>query len=228
MEQMNALSRFKEFILTGDHPCLMSQAVTKRNEVELQTYGEFTGRETITTLLKDLDTFINSDAKANNYRSFVAVFDQPETMSEQQFEDRLWKLLQKLHEADPKSWDPKVSSDPASGNFSFSLLGRAFYVVGLHPGSSRKARRFFRPALVFNLHEQFTRLRETGKYEQVRDKIRMRDQQFQGSVNPMLEDFGETSEARQYSGRAVDQAWKCPFHAMHGKQNDSSGVTPKA
>jgi FPC/CPF motif-containing protein YcgG len=32
----------------------------------------------------------------------------------------------------------------------------------------------------------------------------------------MLEDFGENSEARQYSGRKVGEEWKCPF--LHGKK----------
>ena len=34
---------------------------------------------------------------------------------------------------------------------------------------------------------------------------------FIGSLNPMLAQHGEASEARQYSGRQVDDGWKCPF-----------------
>jgi FPC/CPF motif-containing protein YcgG len=37
---------------------------------------------------------------------------------------------------------------------------------------------------------------------------------FQGSINPMLKNFGEGSEASQYSGRAVSDTWACPFHAQ--------------
>jgi hypothetical protein len=32
-----------------------------------------------------------------------------------------------------------------------------------------------------------------------------------GSVNPMLARHGETSEARQYSGRVVEADWRCPL-----------------
>jgi hypothetical protein len=39
---------------------------------------------------------------------------------------------------------------------------------------------------------------------------------LQGSINPNLSDFGVHSEARQYSGRAVEDAWKCPFR--HGSE----------
>jgi FPC/CPF motif-containing protein YcgG len=48
----------------------------------------------------------------------------------------------------------------------------------------------------------------------MRETIRARDMKLQGTLNPNLSDFGKQSEARQYSGRAVEQNWKCPFHAM--------------
>ena len=35
----------------------------------------------------------------------------------------------------------------------------------------------------------------------------------EGDVNPMLTDFGDRSEAAQYSGRHVDGGWRCPFQA---------------
>ena len=39
----------------------------------------------------------------------------------------------------------------------------------------------------------------------------VRDEALTGSRNPMLARHGEASEARQYSGRAVDEDWRCPF-----------------
>jgi len=110
-------------------------------------------------------------------------------------------------------WDPRVSNDPTSAGFSFSVGGRGYYVVGLHPRASRTARRFIRPVLVFNLHDQFERLRSDGKYLTIRDTIIKRDTQLEGTPNPMLQAFGNSSEAAQYSGREVDDQWTCPFHA---------------
>lgn len=123
----------------------------------------------------------------------------------------MWDQLKFLHEADDQPWDRHVSSDPQDDRFSFSLAGRAFYVVGLHPNSSRTARQAPFTALAFNLHWQFEKLREMGAYQRVRDTIRRRDVKLQGSINPMLEDFGSSSEARQYSGRRAGADWKCPF-----------------
>jgi FPC/CPF motif-containing protein YcgG len=110
------------------------------------------------------------------------------------------------------SWDARVSADPAHPEFSFSIGGRGFFVVGLNPRASRLARALSQPTLVFNLHEQFDELRARGEFETMKRIIRARDMAYQGSINPVLKDFGQSSEARQYSGRAVPDDWICPFH----------------
>ena len=122
--------------------------------------------------------------------------------------------VQSLHDKDVwrgQDYDPRVSPDPGNPHFSLSFGGEAFFIVGLHPHASRPARRFERPTLVFNLHDQFERLREAGKYEGLREKILVRDDRLAGSRNPMLARHGDVSEARQYSGRVVDEDWVPPF-----------------
>lgn len=146
--------------------------------------------------------------------SLAVIFRAPQDLTETAFEDALWSRLQGLHDMDVEEgvpWDDAVASDPELPQFSMSVGGRAFFVVGLHPEASRLARRFAYPVLVFNPHAQFERLRRDGKYQRMQSVIRRRDEALQGAVNPMVEDFGHTSEARQYSGRAVDEAWRCPF-----------------
>ena len=87
--------------------------------------------------------------------------------------------------------------------------------MGLHPRASRPARRFERPVLVFNLHDQFEQLREQRRYERMRAKIIDRDVALAGSPNPMLARHGTISEARQYSGRNVwEPDWACPFNPV--------------
>ena len=76
--------------------------------------------------------------------------------------------------------------------------------------------------MVFNLHAQFEMLREQGRYEKLRRSILDRDFQLTGSANPMLARHGETSEARQYSGRVVDNDWQCPFEPAHRDDPDAS------
>lgn len=147
-------------------------------------------------------------------RSLAVVFEGPRGLTEEEFEAAMWKRLQSL--ADKDQWrgqplDGRVSADPADPHFSLSFGGEAFFAIGLHPNASRPARRFPRPTLVFNLHDQFERLRAEGRYEKMRERIVARDVELAGTANPMLARHGEASEARQYSGRAVGDDWQCPF-----------------
>ncbi len=154
------------------------------------------------------------------FRSFAVVFEGPDDLDEPAFEAALWARLQSLSDKDAwrgQSYDPRVSPDPDDPHFSLSFGGEGFFVVGLHPHASRPARRFARPTLVFNLHDQFTQLRADGRYETMREAIMTRDETLAGSRNPMLARHGEVSEASQYSGRVVDDAWRCPFHYAGGK-----------
>lgn len=153
-------------------------------------------------------------ADGSGLRSLAVVFAQPLDLDEQAFEALMWERIQSFADKDHwlgQPYDHRVSADPDDPHFSLSFGGEAFFVVGLHPNASRPARRFPRPTLVFNVHAQFEALREEGKYERMREKILDRDVALAGSLNPMLARHGETSEARQYSGRAVGESWSCPF-----------------
>lgn len=152
---------------------------------------------------------------AGLFRSFAVVFEGPDDLTESAFERALWTRIQSLSDKDVwrgQDYDTRVSADPDDPHFSLSFGGEAFFVVGLHPHASRPARRFARPTMVFNLHDQFETLRAQGRYETMREKIMVRDEAVAGSRNPMLARHGTSSEARQYSGRVVDDAWRCPFH----------------
>lgn len=147
-------------------------------------------------------------------RSLAAIFEGPADLDEERFEAAMWARLQSLADKDDwrgQPYDGSVSSDPDDPHFSLSFGGAAFFVIGLHPNASRPARRVPRPTLVFNLHDQFERLRSEGRYERMREAIVARDVALAGNVNPMLARFGEVSEARQYSGRVVGEDWRCPF-----------------
>ena len=210
-------SKFENFILGKDHPCLMAQTVFSMDKVDFHEYDNLGSRETAKAILADLKQYIAAyDFESNDFLTFLVGFKGKQHYTEEEFEQVLWQQLQYLHEEDDAAWDKEVSPDPQNKNFSFSLGGRAFYIVGMHPNSSRKARQAPYPAIAFNLHWQFEKLREMNTYHTVRNKIRERDIELQGDINPMLEDFGERSEARQYSGRKVGEDWKCPF--LHGKK----------
>lgn len=204
---------FINFIVKQKHPCVMANTVFALNKFHLKIYDSLASKDNIPSILKDIETYLDQyDFDSNDFESLLFCFKDDHFQTEEAFEQQLWRFLQRLHNADDKTWDPRVSADPNSPHFSFSLKERAFYIVGLHPESSRMARRAPYCTVVFNLHWQFEKLREMGTYQTVKKRIRRRDKKLQGTINPVLRDFGNDTEVKQYSGRAVDTNWKCPFH----------------
>lgn len=203
----------RAFVLHPNFPCLGAKAALHSDDYRLGAYGELGNSEVIVGLANDLYAFVDEQRRMQSgFSTFVAGFPELARNDEGTFESALWKTLQQLHDFDEESqWDPTASSDPDDSSFSFSFAGRAFFVVGMHPGSSRFARRFPVPLLVFNAKAQFDALREDGRFDRMQSKIRDRDARLQGSINPNLAAFGESSEARQYSGREVEPEWRCPF-----------------
>jgi FPC/CPF motif-containing protein YcgG len=209
---------FRAFVGDDGFPCLAGKGAVNRGDHTMGIYPSLGSAESARLLASDLHHFVDGlPADGAGLRAFAAVFLDEAPMDELAFERRLWLQLQSLHEADAYAdWDPTASSDGDDARFSFSFGGRALFVVGLHAGSSRLSRRFGWPTLMFNPRAQFDRLKAEGRFERLRNRVRERDVALQGSMNPNLADFGHASEARQYSGRAVEAAWRCPFHRKEG------------
>lgn len=206
---------FRARISAPDFPCVGAKSALARGSLKIVPARDLTSAWNDVVIHRELLAWSKEyQQEPDGLRSLAVVFEGPLDLSEAEFEDAMWERIQSF--ADKDAWlgqpyDASVSPDPEDPHFSLSFGGSAFFVVGLHPGASRPARRFARPSLVFNLHEQFERLREDGKYERMRERILERDVAIAGSINPMLARHGEASEARQYSGRAVDADWGCPF-----------------
>lgn len=206
-------AEFRAFIAGPAFPCVGAKSAANRARLDIVVCDELDSHLSAQTLCARLAQF--STAYPNPGEdpvSLVAVFKAP-AGSEDDFHDRLWRQLQRVHDLDANAhpWAPGVSADPAANDFSFSVASRAFFVVGLHPQASRLARRAPRPTLVFNFHEQFEAMKASGRYAKLQAAIRQRDIDLQGDINPVLAQFGEASEARQYSGK---NGGGCPFHAQ--------------
>lgn len=220
----DATAAFLLHVEDPDFPCVGSKAALAQDAIDTMELGPLGSRSNDALLLDGLAAFsrhlADQPAESIVVHSFVAIFDGPGDTSETRFEALLWSQLQRLHLLDVRrghAWAEGVSRDPDSSQFSLSLSGHPFFIIGLHPGASRVARRFAWPAMVFNSHVQFDRLRADGRYAKMQKATRARDQVLQGSLNPNLADFGAAPETRQYSGREVEAGWRCPFHAAQAQ-----------
>jgi uncharacterized protein len=218
--EANLQKEFRSFIKASDFPCVGAKAALARGALKITIADDIRSAWNDLPIHEELLEWTREYRRApTGLRSLAVVFKNPVDLSEAEFERFVWERLQSL--ADKDAWrgqpyDPVVSSDPTDPHFSLSFGGDAFFVVGLHPKASRPARRFAHPSVVFNLHEQFERLRAEGRYERFREQIIARDIALAGTPNPMLKRYGEASAAAQYSGRAVPDGWECPFRDVRG------------
>ncbi len=206
---------FLSMIRDSAFPCVGAKSAAARGTLEIVHARDITSAWNDLEIHRALlDWSFRYRDDPEGLRSLAVIFDSPRNLDEHGFEEAMWDRLQSL--ADKDVWagqqpDQRVSSDPDDPHFSLSFGGQAYFVVGLHPTASRPARRYGRPTMVFNLHDQFERLRAEGRYEKMRETIIKRDVELAGTINPMLERHGELSAARQFSGRAVNDDWQCPF-----------------
>jgi FPC/CPF motif-containing protein YcgG len=203
-----------EFIQSDDFPCVGAKAALVQGNIEFRIYGSLDSAECETSLHLDLQEYVTQlNVDDPRVQSFAAIFLNSPNQTEAQFEVSLWSRLKGLSDMNADldyEWSPNTSPDPENPHFSMSLAGHPFFIVGMQPGASRLARRSPFTMLVFNSNLQFNALKADGRYAKLQKVIRERDAALQGSINPNLADFGESSEARQYSGRPVGPEWRCP------------------
>lgn len=215
LEKQRLKQAFEAFITEKSFPCVGAKSALSRGTLRIEVAWSIESAWDDVRLHSELLSWVESYRDDPTlFRSLAIVFADESALDETRFERALWERLQSL--ADKDAWlglpyDERVEQDPDDPHFSLSFGGEAFFAVGLHPAASRPARRFERPVIVFNLHDQFEQLRQEGRYEKIRATIIERDVQLAGSPNPMLSRHGEASEAAQYSGREVEDDWKCPF-----------------
>jgi FPC/CPF motif-containing protein YcgG len=214
-EAIHVHDQFVAMLNGPDWPCVMGRQSIGEGQYFFSMLDEL-GDPRCAAATRDALVRFNeqfpSTGQTTKFASFVAVHRSPICPTEEAFEGLLWRHLQLIHDNDNSPWNPEVSADPADPKFSFSVGSRAFYVIGMHSASSRYSRRFPYPALIFNPHDQFEALRAASVFDRIKSAIRTRDRNLQGHENPMLADHGTISEARQYSGRQVENEWRCPFH----------------
>lgn len=213
-ESDGVVEEFKEWIRGSDFSCLGARVALRRRVLETVLVGHMDEPAAVREVHVALESFVGRVLRAGqDFASLVVLFNGPLIKSEAHFEQLLWEHMAALRDVDRErhQWAPGVGSDPESPDFAFSVVEHPFFVVGMHPLASRRSRRSSRPAVAFNSHLQFDRLKANGTYFGLQRRIRAREIALQGSVNPSLADFGTTSEARQYAGRDVGESWRCPF-----------------
>jgi hypothetical protein len=206
-------------IESKEFPCVGAKAAFKQNSYRFGFYNEMAGTDALKGLSHDLSAFAKEQKDMKGaFTTFAAVFDDSFFQDAYDFDEKVWQLLKTLHQIDKAEYDPIASANPKDANFAFSFAGTAYFVAALSPVSPRLSRRFVAPCLVFNAHYQFEHMKAQGKFEKLRDIIRANDAALEGGqANRIAADFGETSEAVQYTGISATPPTSCPFHSFGKK-----------
>lgn len=214
IDKQSIINEYLSFLDAKEFPCIAAKAALSKQQVKCLVVGNMACPKDDEEILHFLYDFVAGYRNSEDfYHSAVVIFSGPTMYNEEMFDALLWQRLQAFQNLDAEKYgyDNRVASEPDSANFSFSIKEEAFYIIGLHSASSRQARQFKYPALVFNPHDQFEILKTTSKYDNMKNAVRKRDVALSGSVNPMLKDFGTASEVFQYSGKQYDESWQCPL-----------------
>jgi FPC/CPF motif-containing protein YcgG len=226
-DENEIVKEYLAFIKNEEFPCIAAKAALAKQQIKCFVAGHMACPKDDQAILEFLYDFVNEYRKTKTlYHSATIIFESPVDVDEKTFDQLLWMRLQAISNLDAKnfSYDKRVTSDPQSPNFSFSIMEEAFFIIGLNPGSNRLTRQFKYPTLTFNAHAQFEQLRELNKFDKMQEVVRKRDLAYSGSVNPMLENYGVASEVYQYSGLKYDEQWKCPLNIQHDKPKRNSAA----
>lgn len=217
----------QNLVMQPNYPCVGAVSSFLKQDYMTCEYPAFGSGESAPKLYQNLLDFKERQLENKTpFFSFWAVYKNSDVISEVDFEKKLWDELSAVHAYEVQKstnenrelrWDPQFSSDPNDKKFCFCVDGYAYFVVGMHPQSSRKARQFPYPVIIFNLYAQFEDLFKKNTFDAMVKLNRDREIKFQGHVNPMVEKYGQEWESIQFSGRENGPEWKCPFQRFMKK-----------
>lgn len=171
---------FHQVVSDPDFPCYFGTIAEKNKEI-LYTYLDDDNLETLPEKLK---LFIEYDRSEPN-RHALALFVKPED-TERHFEfykERLWDILQYLHEHDPSPWPENQPKDPQEPFWNFCFHNEPLFLFANSPAFKNRRSRNLGNSLVIMIQstEVFNGIEPgTPTGTQVRSKIRERIIKFDG------------------------------------------------
>ncbi|KTD64301.1 guanitoxin biosynthesis heme-dependent pre-guanitoxin N-hydroxylase GntA [Legionella spiritensis] len=204
---------FRDKVLSGKFPCIGAKASITKGKYQFVLLDQMATEKSTVLLYQSLKAFAGMRTTIDKrFASFIACFTKKGFLTAEKFEILLWNQLKMLHDIDESDWDREVSSDINNPCFSYSIAGQAYFVIGMCPDHPRECRKFPYPILIFNSHHQFKYLKKIDLFYKIQKAVRLKEMEYNGSINPNLINVGEHSEALQYSGLKAEAGWKCPVH----------------
>jgi FPC/CPF motif-containing protein YcgG len=158
---------------------------SERNGDALYTFVESTTHpDALFALRENLLEYLDTFEEFSERCSLVTFFKPPEKeLSEREYHERLWHILQFLHIHDPEPWPEDIPTDPDSEFWEFSFAGESMFPTCRAPFYDQRMSRYcplgleitFQPRTLF---EGITADTEAG--QQAREVIQQRIENYDG------------------------------------------------
>lgn len=209
---------FHNIVTNPTFPCYFGMKAENKGELR---YAYMTHNDW-SSLPKAVESFLELFKNPPHIRHGLFVFVEPEKEERDipYYRDYFWRILQYLHEHDPKLWPEDKPKNPEHFLWDFHFAGEPFFIFGNCPAYKQRKTRDLGNSLVLGFQPRmiFEGLEGTEKggimsREKVRERVEKWDQL---PKHPDISHYGDTNhnEWKQYFiGDDIEPiAGKCPFH----------------
>lgn len=214
--KIEAYEQYKAKVRTPEYPCFFGQGAEIRGEM-LYCFSSKAGHN---DLVVNLTSFVNLLATSAYERSSLAAFFEPDPAisDHASFVTQFWKVLQALHEHDPR---PMIGNHPDDPLWEFSFDRCEMFVVGGSPTYRHRGSRNLGPGmvLVFQPRSLFIDPATSQPIAaSVRQRLHKRMLAYDGMpVHPDIGFYGQPTnrEWKQYALPDDNEPLTggCPFHS---------------
>jgi len=153
-------------------PCYFGVESVKNGDPLYTAVPSMTDKDALLDLGRVLGEYLDTWRDHSDYASLVAFFKPPEAeLSEADYHEQLWHILQFLHIHDPEPWPEEIPTAPDDPYWEFSFAGEPIVPTCLAPFYEDRKSRFcpigleitFQPRALFE-HHDVTGDTDTGQH----------------------------------------------------------------
>jgi len=185
-------------------PCIYAIRAQRHNTLRFVFLDDSESDASIAAFGEALSEYVKVCRSLTPHTAFLAFFGPDrEAMTLEEHHSEFWRVLQRLHELDPRPWPEQIPIDPAEPLWEFCFDGEPMFVLGSGPVHvTRRSRYSPVRAISFQPRFMFDELIATPVLlSRARKIIRDRVLEMDGlPVHPMIQMYHEDGnrEWRQY------------------------------
>ncbi|MEB1809185.1 MAG: YqcI/YcgG family protein [Bacillaceae bacterium] len=220
--KLNAIQHFEEKMTNRQHlfPCIPATQAFALSHLRYGFVGHPDDDLTSYELAQVLKEYSENYRQFGKYTTLIVFFkgSHEENITVEEYEQKYWKLLNKVTELDEKSWPEHIPQDPHENEWEFCFHGEPYFMYCATPVHTHRNSRSF-PYFMMAITPRWVlqQFNTSPDYaEKMKTQIRKRLAAYDHiEAHPELKKYGEDDnyEWKQYFLHDDETALsKCPFH----------------